>query len=974
MDYVGKKVFHKAKYGEGTIISQDGSGNITVKFDSLDTEKKFSAPSCFKSFLRLIDQEAASEAEKDNQAREAAERAESERKRQEAVAREFSRTIETPRQSGRSDKNIQLKLFSSTDEFFDEQQRMLIRELMFLRKDGGKKTKLFDGKKIERKGSSYIYSFESDSELNLPDGSPISLWQKGASESVSASVENCEDFVVILSTSTDLGDSVPLIEFSSEAWKLLSVLNDRLADIKKKPSPITRAIICDGYKQVQPGKEITTGQNTACQMSLSQPVTFIWGPPGTGKTETLAKIALAHLDKGYRVLMLSYSNVSVDGAVWRVFNKDTQKQPGRIVRYGYPRDNELLQHDYLSSYRLTLMNHPDLLGERMSLIEERKKLTRFSARYAEIGDRLSKIKKFLQTEEKAAVTHASFVATTVSKAIVDQIIYTGQFDTVIFDEASMAYIPQIVFSASLAKKHFVCMGDFCQLPPIVQSDDTCSLNADIFKYCGIVDAVSSGYGHQWLCMLDTQYRMHPDIAAFSSSRMYHGLLKSGIGMADKRKDVVKHIPFPGDALHLVDLSGMMTVCTKTADQSRINLLSAIFSMGLAINAAQNFEVGIITPYNAQSRLLHAMSRDVAEIAPSFHKITCATVHQFQGSEKDIIIYDAVDCYRMKYPGVLLSSTANNYANRLYNVALTRAKGKMISVVNADYMEAKNLSRSLMFRNLIDSLPADNKISIGEDVIRSAESTLLRSFHTDMGHAPFLKDISQSRKEIIIDIPDGTSESTIWLTQLAQAISEAKSRGVKVFIRTDDKSVIPKEIRSYTIENKYISNPVAVIDRKIVWYGMPSSNADFISEGCKIPTKFRPVFRFAGKYFAQAVYGFLEMNRTVDSFTPTASEKQDTYDSFASYVSGEIKCDECGGIMRLKKSKKGKFYLACSNQPQCEYSRLIEIDDVESYFYFSSNTGILCPQDHTSLQARISKYGLYVSCCGIQKHFYKLDEI
>ena len=79
------------------------------------------------------------------------------------------------------------------------------------------------------------------------------------------------------------------------------------------------------------------------------------------------------------------------------------------------------------------------------------------------------------------------------------------------------------------------MGDFCQLPPIVQSDDTCSLNADIFKYCGIVDAVSSGYGHQWLCMLDTQYRMHPDIAAFSSSRMYHGLLKSGIGMADKRK-------------------------------------------------------------------------------------------------------------------------------------------------------------------------------------------------------------------------------------------------------------------------------------------------------------------------------------------------------------------------------------------------------------------------------------------------------
>ena len=96
-----------------------------------------------------------------------------------------------------------------------------------------------------------------------------------------------------------------------------------------------------------------------------------------------------------------------------------------------------------------------------------------------------------------------------------------------------------------------------------------------------------------------------------------------------------------------------------------------------INCAMVHEVGIITPYNAQSRLLHAMSRDAAEHDPGQREITCATVHQFQGSEKDVIIYDAVDCYRMQYPGMLLSSMANNYANRLYNVAVTRAKGKML---------------------------------------------------------------------------------------------------------------------------------------------------------------------------------------------------------------------------------------------------------------------------------------------------------
>lgn len=98
-----------------------------------------------------------------------------------------------------------------------------------------------------------------------------------------------------------------------------------------------------------------------------------------------------------------------------------------------------------------------------------------------------------------------------------------RFDVVIFDEASMAYIPQIVFAASLAKKHFVCMGDFRQLPPIVQSSGTSPLNADIFQYCGITSAVDNGRNHKWLCMLDTQYRMHPCIADFASQMMYGGV-------------------------------------------------------------------------------------------------------------------------------------------------------------------------------------------------------------------------------------------------------------------------------------------------------------------------------------------------------------------------------------------------------------------------------------------------------------------
>ena len=138
-----------------------------------------------------------------------------------------------------------------------------------------------------------------------------------------------------------------------------------------------------------------------------------------------------------------------------------------------------------------------LLNERNELIKERKKLHRSSKRYLEIGERLTTIKKYLKVEEENIVKKSQFVATTVSKAIVDPIIYKKNYDVVIFDEASMAYIPQIIFSASLAIQHFVCLGDFCQLPPIVQSHSNL-LNQDIFEYCGITTAVQRNLSHNWL--------------------------------------------------------------------------------------------------------------------------------------------------------------------------------------------------------------------------------------------------------------------------------------------------------------------------------------------------------------------------------------------------------------------------------------------------------------------------------------------
>ena len=973
MDLIGKKVKHN-KYGEGMITKQDDS-YVSVKFIMETDLKKFSYPSCFKKFLKLLDEDVAAETDEAVKLHEEQEREKRQQVMEESEARRFAQKMQG--NSSKSNRTVELRPFTSIEDFCDEYKRALTSEIVYLKKTGGKRQRIFDGHRIEVKNGRYVYSFEADDELNYPDGTQISIWQ--GKISVPGHVVGCEDFTIIIETSTDFGANVSSLEFSAEPWRLLDALIERLDNMLENPSEIVRALVCDGHKSIDYGNyNIMTGQQNAVEMAKKQPITFVWGPPGAGKTQTLAQIALEHIKRGNRVLMLSYSNVSVDGAIMRVHQLSSRTKPGTLVRYGYPRRKDLLEHEYLTSYNLAIHNHPELFKERMDLIKESKKLSRTSQKYAEIRRRLTQIRNEVSFEERETVKNAKFVATTVSKAVVDNTVRDSQFDVVIFDEASMAYIPQIVFSASLAAKHFICMGDFRQLPPIVQSNATSQLNADIFQYCGITSAVDSGRSHKWLCMLDTQYRMHPRIADFASRVMYGGLLHSADETKKNRQSIMEQKSAAGYAMAFADLSGMMSVCTKTGDNSRVNVLSAMISFSLALEAAKNHEVGIITPYHAQSRLLHAMARDVADANPELKTISCATVHQFQGSEKDVIVYDAVDCYRMLYPGMLLTSTGNNYANRLFNVALTRAKGKFIGVANIAYMDNKDLSSNLMFRRMIEGQRRKPSCLTGQELLQKRSKisgSTMRFVDDNEKNNLLLIDIVEARREIRIDIPDKPVDDA-FSEQLATALQMAKEKGIAVYLRAENKQTLPSVLKSLAIENPFVANPVVLIDKKIVWFGMPSSDAKFKAEGRIPQTRYRPVIRFEGTNTAKSLYGFMEMSKTVDQnkTVSTDEEGKAITDTFASYILANKKCPACGKPMRLQKSRKGKFFLSCTGDSNCRETALVDVDLVEHYLHRNGGTGQHCPRCNYSLEAKLGKYGLYIQCCSFYQHRYKLDQI
>lgn len=967
MDLTGKRVHHRS-FGDGVITEQKKS-TIVVTFR--DGAKMFSYPGCFQTYLKILDTDLKEDVQEVVSQHEHAETAERKQR-----INELQTSISSNRRREK-DKSVQIKPFASVADFCQAYRMALSAEISFIRMTGGKHILLQEGKRIGRDNGQFVYLLESEDELNYPEGTPVTIW-KGQSQ-ISGKILNCEAFSVYLISELDLGAEVEMLNISAEACYLLQSVSERLMDLSLEPSEIAQDLICNGLKEIDyRNSDIAKGQETAVRMSLEQPITFVWGPPGTGKTQTLAKIAWAHIDKGERVLMLSYSNVSVDGAILRVTSLKNDVFPGQLVRYGFPKDKRISEHPYLSSYNLAINNYPDLLKRRTQLQAEKKRLEKNDPKLIQVEKELNEIRRELRAAESQCVRNAKFVATTVSKAIVDKEIRNGAFDVVIFDEASMATIPQIAYAAKLARKNFVCMGDFRQLPPIVQSSKESPLNADIFQYCGITQAVDQGSNHKWLCLLDTQYRMHPEIADFAGRSIYNGLLKSANGMTEKREKTVMAEPFAGRAMEFVDLSGTMSTCIKSSDDSHANVLSAFVTFSLALKAAQTQEVGIITPYHAQSRLLHAMVRDVNELEALPHAIKCATVHQFQGSEEDVIVYDAVDCYRLPFPGALIASTAGRYADRLFNVAMTRSKGKFICVANGSFMRNKGMSENLMFMQMLKSYRATAPMI--PEIIRPNDD--LEKYYFDFVEKEnqvdeFIKDLATARREVRIDIPDSPANSDINTTRIAQALAEAQSRGVKVFVRAESKKNLHPTLKYFAVENHYLTDPIALIDKTVTWFGMPESAACFKIEGRTSAINNRPCIRFWGTHTAKILYGLLEMSQVMDQAKTVEKDAQGNLitDKLSDYVLAHKKCPVCGKPMQLKKSRNQKYFLSCSGYPSCKHTEFVETEFVEEYFYHKGNkNGMLCPRCGCSLEAKISRYGIYVQCCGGKRHKYGLDEI
>ena len=572
----------------------------------------------------------------------------------------------------------------------------LRKEAATLKSAENKRTTLYNGILLRKGADGNVYRFETEAELFLCDGTPVSVFSAG--QKADGTVLDSAGFDVVLSLS---GEIDPLrAEMSSSPWYLLEDLSASLEKLIKSSyeDEIYAELIEKREYGVKENGKISLGQEAAFAAAENRRISFLWGPPGTGKTYTLSEIAYAFYKKGISVLILSQSNVAVDCAVLELSGRLKKSDEGKVLRFGSYRKKEIAEAEItLSSYDLALKKSPDLLQKKQEL-DYRKQTASFEEAGG-VEKALSALRDMVKEREQALVYEAKAVGATLSRAVVSEAIFHRRFGAVLVDEASMCYVPQVLYAASLATSRLVVVGDFRQLPPIV-TDPAAKplLMRDVFQFLNIPHGKKVFY-HPWLTMLNVQYRMHPEIASFVSSEFYGGLLKTADGVEEKRAEIAEFPPFPGEALSLVDLTNTYNVCGKTTDGSRFNALSALVTARLAAECAEKTSlVAVIAPYVSQVRLLRAIFADLDLAVP------VSSVHQFQGSETDVVLFDTVDFLRQPKPGYLLmkQDEEDDVALRLINVALTRARGKFVLVTNAGYFGGK-LPEGAALKNLIGYL-------------------------------------------------------------------------------------------------------------------------------------------------------------------------------------------------------------------------------------------------------------------------------
>ena len=321
-------------------------------------------------------------------------------------------------------------------------------------------------------------------------------------------------------------------------------------------------------------------QDEAVNLALNaEDFALVHGPPGTGKTYTLATLVRALVERGERVLLSAFTNRAVDNALEALREQGFED----VLRVGSESGVRADMHEHL----LDETGDPDRVA----------------------GD--------LREAPVVAATTASCGSRAVK---------SREFDVAVVDEAGQLTEPGTFLATNRADR-FVLVGDHQQLPPVVRAEN--DLRESLFER--LIEAHPDAG-----VMLTRQYRMSQRVQWFASEEFYDGELRPATPeVAGQRLGDLPGVN-PGrlpeslrDAVSFVDPDGRQVGNTNPAEADAVaDAVRSYLDAGVA--AA---DIGVIAPFRAQ----------VAEIGKRLDGtgVTVDTVDRFQGSAKEVIVVSVV---------------------------------------------------------------------------------------------------------------------------------------------------------------------------------------------------------------------------------------------------------------------------------------------------------------------------------------------
>lgn len=429
---------------------------------------------------------------------------------------------------------------------------------------------------------------------------------------------------------------------------------------------------------------------------------LVWGPPGTGKTQSVAEQVAEFVTRssGSRVVAIAPTNRAVDELTLRICRSlrgrnalTTSGGACRVFRGGVGAGRALATEFPDSLHDLA---YRQLAQRREALQQEIARLVARSAPAGEVAQRRAELREIEKLRDETLVAvkrgHSSVVTLTVHRALrlVAELQGERVFQKAVLDEGGMISRASAALISPLANT-LLAAGDPKQIGPVSRASEGAPSVVQKWLRSSPLSHLRDAKGDtaaRNVFLIRTQHRMHPEIAKVVSEFQYSGQLIDG----DRPKQLANSQPLTAlpevRAVWIVlddCTNDHRLVCHDRPETGRgyVRRLSAELITTLAEPiASDGSTILAATPYRAQAQLLRSMAFEQELDVDAF---TASTIHRQQGAEYDVVFIDTVAGGRPFQPNDLCA---------MLNVAASRARKHLFVLASRSEAEAVIPSRFL----------------------------------------------------------------------------------------------------------------------------------------------------------------------------------------------------------------------------------------------------------------------------------------